>query len=180
MTEATLQEVLQIVCERNSCPIVRFELENSQNDEVMSVALDNALIDRAEDTMEQVRQRAEALELLERNGYVMISYDAVMEYDDEYDVARQSELYAYFQSVVAEARAQKDFTFDSGRLQKGVVLLTEKGKKARAAGRFGFAHEHHHEDCDCGHDHHHHHEDCDCGHEHHHHREGCNCGHHHE
>ena len=45
-------------------------------------------------------------------------------------------------------------------------------------------HEHHHEDCGCGHhhDHEHHHEECGCGHrhDHEHHHEECGCGHHHE
>ncbi len=40
-------------------------------------------------------------------------------------------------------------------------------------------HDHHHDECDCGHEHHHHGDDCGCGHEHHHHDDDCGCGHEH-
>lgn len=174
MTEAVLQEVLQMVCAEDSCPIVRFELTSSRNEEILSVALDRVLIDRVDDTMERVKQRAEALTLLEQNGYLLVSYGAVMEQEDAYDISRESALYEYFQGVVAEARSRADFAFDTGRMQRGVVLLTEKGKQARTAGRFSLAHSHHehHSDCGCGHEHHEHHSDCGCGHEHHEHHSG--------
>ena len=111
-------------------PIVRFELHSSEEEELLSVALDAVRITETDDSMEFVKERGAALRHLADLGLVVLDYDVSVWGQGDYDVYYRSNLYELFCHTAMEAAQKPGFLFNLAVLRKGRARLTRTGVDA--------------------------------------------------
>ena len=97
------KELLLAVRDCNRFPIGRFELHSTKESSLVSTALDNVVIERSDDSMEQVKTIGSALASLEEKGLVFLDYDLKSRVVSDYDAIANSDLFAQFCQMAEDA-----------------------------------------------------------------------------
>ncbi len=118
----TERELLQAVRSARRFPLVRFELRNSEEPGLRSIALNHVYITDPEDSMELVKERSAALESLRRRGLVRISYALPAYVQSDYQVYYRSRLYELLCHTVLEAQGKPGFLFNLPAMRFGQVF----------------------------------------------------------
>lgn len=118
----TERELLQAVRSAKRFPLVRFELRNSEEPELRSIALNHVYITDPEDSMELVKERSAALESLRRRGLVRISYALPAYVQSDYQIYYRSKLYELLCHTVMEAQGKPGFLFNLPAMRFGQVF----------------------------------------------------------
>ncbi|HIS50916.1 MAG TPA: hypothetical protein IAA80_10505 [Candidatus Gallacutalibacter pullistercoris] len=118
----TERELLQAVRSARRFPLVRFELRNSEEPGLRSIALNHVYITDPEDSMELVKERSAALESLRRRGLVRISYALPAYVQSDYQVYYRSSLYELLCHTVLEAQGKPGFLFNLPAMRFGQVF----------------------------------------------------------
>lgn len=118
----TERELLQAVRSARRFPLVRFELRNSEEPELRSIALNHVYITDPEDSMELVKERSAALESLRRRGLVRISYALPAYVQSDYQIYYRSRLYELLCHTVLEAQGKPGFLFNLPAMRFGQVF----------------------------------------------------------
>lgn len=118
----TERELLQAVRSAKRFPLVRFELRNSEEPELRSIALNHVYITDPEDSMELVKERSAALESLRRRGLVRISYALPAYVQSDYQIYYRSKLYELLCHTVLEAQGKPGFLFNLPAMRFGQVF----------------------------------------------------------
>ena len=118
----TERELLQAVRSAKRFPLVRFELRNSEEPELRSIALNHVYITDPEDSMELVKERSAALESLRRRGMVRISYALPAYVQSDYQIYYRSKLYELLCHTVLEAQGKPGFLFNLPAMRFGQVF----------------------------------------------------------
>lgn len=118
----TERELLQAVRSAKRFPLVRFELRNSEEPELRSIALNHVYITDPEDSMELVKERSAALESLRRRGLVRISYALPAYVQLDYQIYYRSRLYELLCHTVLEAQGKPGFLFNLPAMRFGQVF----------------------------------------------------------
>ena len=118
----TERELLQDVRSARRFPLVRFELRNSEEPGLRSIALNHVYITDPEDSMELVKERSAALESLRRRGLVRISYALPAYVQSDYQVYYRSRLYELLCHTVLEAQGKPGFLFNLPAMRFGQVF----------------------------------------------------------
>ena len=113
-------------------PIVRLELHNSDQEELVNTALNYVRITEANDSMEVVKARGAALKSLMEQGLVFIDYTVCIWVSGDYDVYYKSEIYELLCHTVMENAKQPNTVFNLPFMRKGYAELTRKGQKIAA------------------------------------------------
>ncbi|MGX8700217.1 hypothetical protein [Caproiciproducens sp.] len=121
------KNILTEIRESQRYPIVRLELHNSENEELISIALNYVRITAAEDSMETVKARSAALESLMEKGLVFIDYTVRVWVSGDYDVYYKSKIYELLCRTVMESAKQPGAVFNLPYMRKGYAALTFKG-----------------------------------------------------
>ena len=124
------KNILTEIRESQRYPIVRLELHNSENAELISIALNYVRITDAEDSMETVKTRSAALKSLMEKGLVFIDYTVRVWVSGDYDVYYKSKIYELLCRTVMESAKQPGAVFNLPYMRKGYATLTLKGAKA--------------------------------------------------
>lgn len=123
------KNILTEIRESQRYPIVRLELHNSENEELISIALNYVRITDAEDSMETVKTRSAALKSLMEKGLVFIDYTVRVWVSGDYDVYYKSKIYELLCRTVMESAKQPGAVFNLPYMRKGYATLTLKGAK---------------------------------------------------
>lgn len=123
------QNLLLGLHERRFLPVASFSLGKTGQDGVLAVALAPVYIGDPADTMERVRELAEALKGLEDGGLITLDYDLPLG-GYAYAEYRESALYAYFVQTVREGAKRPDAILDTPILELGSMALTDEGEAA--------------------------------------------------
>lgn len=123
------QNLLLGLYERRYLPVASFSLGREDQEEPLAVALAPVYIGDRTDTMERVREVAEALGGLETGGLITLDYDVPLA-GYAYAEFKQSALYAYFAQTVREGAKLPDAAFNKPMLELGSMALTEAGAAA--------------------------------------------------
>lgn len=126
------QKLLKELRNAKRFPIVRLELHNSEEEELVSIALNYAYITDPEDSMEVVKQRAEALQSLMEQGLVFIDYTVKIWVSGDYNVYYKSKIYELLCQTVMEGAKRPGAVFNLPYMRKGYAFLTDKGEKTAA------------------------------------------------
>ena len=118
----TERELLQAVRSAKRFPLVRFELRNSEEPGLRSIALNHVYITDPEDSMELVKERSAALESLRRRGLVRISYALPAYVQSDYQIYYRSRLYELLCHTVLEAQGKPGFLFNLPAMRFGQVF----------------------------------------------------------
>ncbi|TQI68682.1 hypothetical protein [Clostridium sp. KNHs216] len=121
------KNILTEIRESQRYPIVRLELHNSENEELISIALNYVRITDAEDSMETVKTRSAALKSLMEKGLVFIDYTVRVWVSGDYDVYYKSKIYELLCRTVMESAKQPGAVFNLPYMRKGYATLTLKG-----------------------------------------------------
>jgi hypothetical protein len=124
------KNILTEIRESQRYPIVRLELHNSENEELISIALNYVRITDAEDSMETVKTRSAALKSLMEKGLVFIDYTVRVWVSGDYDVYYKSKIYELLCRTVMESAKQPGAVFNLPYMRKGYATPTLKGAKA--------------------------------------------------
>lgn len=119
----TEKEMMAAITHAKRFPIVRFELRSSQEPELRSIALNHVYITSPEDSMELVKERAAALESLQKKGLIRISYSLPAYVQSDYQIYYRSGLYELLCHTVMEAQGKEGFLFDFPAMRFGQVFL---------------------------------------------------------
>lgn len=113
-------------------PIVRLELHNSEEKDLVSIALNYVRITDPEDSMELVKARGDALKSLMERGLVFIDYTVRVWVSGDYDVYYKSKIYELLCHTVMESAKKPDSLFNLPYMRKGYAQLTARGRKLAA------------------------------------------------
>lgn len=125
----TEKNILLEMQQENRYPIVRLELHNSEQEELVNTALNYVRITDPEDSMELVKSRAAALKNLMEHGYVFIDYTVCVWVSGDYDVYYKSKIYELLCHMVMENAKKPGALFNLPYMRKGYAQLTLKGQK---------------------------------------------------
>jgi hypothetical protein len=126
------QEILLEMKRAKRYPIVRLELHNSEEPELVSIALNYVRITDPQDSMETVKQRGTALQSLMEKGLVFIDYTVGVWVSGDYDVYYKSKIYELLCHTVMESAKLPKAIFNLPFMRKGYANLTTKGEKIAA------------------------------------------------
>ena len=127
------QKLLLDIRNQKRFPIVRLELHNSEEEELVNTALNYVRITEPEDSMELVKARGAALKSLMEQGLVFIDYTVRVWVSGDYDVYYKSKIYEMLCHMVMESAKQPGALFNLPYLRKGYASLTLRGQKLAAA-----------------------------------------------
>ena len=114
--------------------VAQLLMRSTKSEHFERIALAPVHLEGRGDTMEQVRQTAQALQALEEKGIIAIDYDTPVEGSD-YRIYHESEIYRYLVSTLEEAAANPDFVFNVAHMECGSLALTELGQALLEAGQ---------------------------------------------
>jgi len=123
------KEILQDMEQAKRFPIVRLEMHNSEQEELVNIALNYVRITDENDSMELVKSRAAALQGLMEQGFVFIDYTVHIWVSGDYDVYYKSKIYELLCHTVMESAKQPKAIFNLPYMRKGYAQLTQKGRK---------------------------------------------------
>jgi hypothetical protein len=121
--------ILQVMNNAKRFPIVRLELHSSKEEELVNTALNYVWITDEDDSMEEVKERGEAIKSLMEQGLVFIDYTIRVWVAGDYDIYYKSKIYELLCHTVMESAKQPNTLFDTPYLRKGYAQLTRKGEK---------------------------------------------------
>lgn len=132
--DLTEEEKKMLVSIRNAkrFPIVRLELHNSDEEELVNTALNYVRITEPDDSMEVVKARAAVLQSLMEKGLVFIDYTVRIWVSGDYDVYYRSKIYELLCHTVMESAKLPGAVFNLPYMRKGYASLTLKGEKTAA------------------------------------------------
>lgn len=116
------KEMLEAVRNARRFPLVRFELRNSEEPELRSIALNHVVITDPKDSMETVKARSAVLESLRKKGLVRISYSLPAYVQSDYNIYYRSKLYELLCHTVLEAQGKPGFLFNLPAMRFGQVF----------------------------------------------------------
>ncbi len=103
-------------------PVVNFEIYSTKEKSLSVTALKNVLLFDPKDTMEQVVERAAAIETLERDQFIKLEFDDNFE-AKPFELYYQSNVYQDFVRTVANGTEQSDFLLDEPFIYRGVMTI---------------------------------------------------------
>ena len=121
------KEILIEMSQKKRYPIVRLELHNSENQDIISIALNYVRITDPEDTMDVVKSRGEALKSLMEKGLVFIDYTTRVWVAGDYDIYYKSKIYELLCHTVMDAAKNPGAVFNQPYMRKGYAKLTVNG-----------------------------------------------------
>ena len=121
------KEILIEMSQKKRYPIVRLELHNSENQDIISIALSYVRITDPEDTMDVVKSRGEALKSLMEKGLVFIDYTTRVWVAGDYDIYYKSKIYELLCHMVMDAAKKPGAIFNLPYMRKGYAKLTVNG-----------------------------------------------------
>lgn len=126
------QELLVELYRAPRFPIVRLELHNSEEPELVNTALNYVRLTDPADSMEAVKARAELLRGLMEKGLVFIDYTTCVWVAGDYDAYYRSNIYKMLCHMVMESAGKPGFVFNLPYMRKGYASLTRLGEKVAA------------------------------------------------
>lgn len=126
------QTLLKEIRNAKRFPIVRLELHNSEEKDLVSIALNYVRINDPEESMETVKARGEALRSLMERGLVFIDYTVKVWVSGDYSVYYKSKIYELLCRTVMEGAKLPGAVFNLPYMRKGYAYLTRKGEKTAA------------------------------------------------
>jgi len=114
-------------------PIVRLEMHNSEQKELVNIALNYVRITDENDSMEVVKERGAALKSLMEKGLVFIDYTVCIWVSGDYDVYYKSKIYELLCHTMMENAKRPNPAFNLPYMRKGYAQLTRKGEKVATA-----------------------------------------------
>ena len=123
------KQILQEINREKRFPIVRLELHNSEEEELVNIALNYVRITQPNDSMETVKAKGAALKSLMERGLVFIDYTVHVWVSGDYDVYYKSEIYELLFHTVMESAKRPGTVFNLPYMRKGYAALTYKGSK---------------------------------------------------
>lgn len=126
------QKILTEIRQAKRFPIVRLELHNSDEADLVNIALNYVRITDIEDSMETVKERGEALRGLMEKGLVFIDYTVQVWVSGDYNVYYKSKIYELLCHTVMEGAKRPGAVFNLPYMRKGYAYLTRKGEKTAA------------------------------------------------
>lgn len=124
------QEILKTLNTKGKLPIARFELRNSKERDIISTALNYVWITDANDSMELVKLRSDALQRLLQEKLISVNYTLAVTAASDYKIYYESAVYALLCNLVQEGKNKPGYLFDTPAIKRGEAKLTAKGKKA--------------------------------------------------
>lgn len=112
-------------------PVARFIATRSDEEEVVIDCLSPVYLYETTDTMEEVKSIGAVLRGLEEKGLMSLDYDRPIR-DFDYSLYTGSELYAYFERTIAEAKGRDGFLCDTAEIELGSMAVTELGAQVCA------------------------------------------------
>ena len=107
-------------------PVARFVLRSAEEEELEMTALAPVAVNAADEGMETVKPRAEALQLLADKGLITLDYDIpIADYD--YDGYRRSVIFAQLEEAAREAKGREGFLFNVPAMELGSMAIAEAG-----------------------------------------------------
>ena len=133
VVELTAEEkqFLEYALSTQPVEVVRFLLRSSRSEHFETVAMAPVYMKTMDDSMGEVKDTAAMLKVLADYALIELDYDMPVEGFD-YGRYEQSEAYIHFLQTVEEARANPNFVFDLGLMEKGRIILTPSGEKIAA------------------------------------------------
>ncbi len=119
---------LRQLLESRLLPVVRFIVTSSKEHDFKNVALSPVFIVDVKDSMEQIKSIGKQLKNLEDLGLITLDYDIPLE-GYAYKEFLDSEIYAYFNETVKEARGKDNFLGDIPTIECGSIAPTEQCEK---------------------------------------------------
>lgn len=126
------QKILLQIRNAKRYPIVRLELHNSEEADIMNIALNYVRIEDPNDSMEVVKARGEALQSLMEQGLVFIDYTVQIWVSGDYNVYYKSRIYELLCQTVMESAKRPESVFNLPYMRRGYAYLTRKGEKTAA------------------------------------------------
>ena len=123
------KEILLDIENTKRFPVVRLEVHNSEQKELINTALNYVRITDVNDSMERVKARGAALKNLMEQGMIFIDYTVCIWVSGDYDVYYKSKIYELLCHTVMENAKQPNTVFNLPYMRKGYVELTRKGQK---------------------------------------------------
>ena len=129
MTE-NAANLLREIARSKRYPVVRFELKSTKDRSLRSTALNHVRIQKADEGIEEIKERGTALKELEEEGMVVIDYALPVTLSADYAVYEQSKAFQLLKQTVEEGKSRPGFLFDQAVMRRGMVQLTSRGKKS--------------------------------------------------
>jgi hypothetical protein len=126
------KDILLDIQQEKRFPIVRLELHNSEQKELINTALNYVRITNTDDSMELVKARGAALKSLMEQGLVFIDYTVCVWVSGDYDIYYKSKIYELLCHMVMENAKKPNTVFNQPYMRKGYAQLTRKGQKLAA------------------------------------------------
>jgi hypothetical protein len=126
------QKMLTEIRNAKRFPIVRLELHNSEEEELVNTAMNYVRITDPDDSMETVKARGEALRSLMEQGLVFIDYTVRIWVSGDYNVYYKSKIYELLCQTVLEGAKRPGAVFNLPYMRKGYAHLTRKGERMAA------------------------------------------------
>ncbi len=116
---------LRQLLEYKLLPVSRFIVTSSKQHDFNNVVLSPVFIVDIKDSMEQIKNIGKLLNFLQDLGLVTLDYDIPLE-GYAYKEFHDSEIFAYFNATVTEAREKGGFLGDIPTMECGSIAPTEK------------------------------------------------------
>ena len=121
-----IRELPRYLRRRARMPIARFELINSREPELVSVALNDVVLLDPEDTMAEVKERAAQIARFREKGLLTTRYDIRFADGDLEALYEDSALFGELWVLSQQGRGKEGYLFDDARVRMGVITLTPK------------------------------------------------------
>lgn len=126
------KQLLQAIRANRRYPVCRFELKNSKESSLLSIALDAVHLESKEDSMTQVKARGLVLKSLAEKELIFLNYSLVSYVKSDFEPYHDSQIFALLKETVNQAKEKEGYIFDTAFIEKGIAALTLRGRYAVA------------------------------------------------
>lgn len=127
---ANQRALIADIKDRKRYTVVRFELHNSRERDLISTALNFVHIDDIHDTMEIVKERSALIREMSKDGLIQVCFHLPISARSDFQVYYDSDLFAQLCNLVKEGQSKPDYLFDTAGMKRGVLTVTSKGRRA--------------------------------------------------
>ena len=115
---------------RRRYPVVRLELRSSRESELISTALNFVHIEDIHDTMETVKARGNLIREMSQMRLIRVCFHLPVSARSDFQIYYDSDVFAQLRELVKEGENKPEFLFDTAAIKRGVITVTEKGRRA--------------------------------------------------
>lgn len=108
--------------------IVRLELYNSKQTDLVSTALNALHLEQTQTSLEQAKAVCNLLMEMEQMGLVNLCYTPRITAYSDYEIYEKSSIFAQLCELAKQGAKKPGFLFDAARIRRGVATVTEKGR----------------------------------------------------